>query len=1501
MSVLPLAEGAAVAAVPLPTTVTHDPPVAPHSLTAFPARDFLSAEQTVGDTVVFEVTHSQARGGGTVASEPLVVDENGLAEVNHPGGACWDVVTPDIVAGDTVKVVVTSSPGGVRDGEVDVTTVAGVTAGRPTNPAPGSVVVKGSAQSDVGGQLPADQLEGRLVAGNKTFAKSQRRDMRAPGTRGASIAYDEPGSTTNFNYTATWTGLTEGDVALALGAESMGIWLGRDPASGVESTIYETGAGIVGGPAAPCTAPREKLPPLPGEDAEPPSQPIGLTAAVTDLNTISLSWEPATDDVGVTTYGVYRNGVPVFTVQNPDASAPAPTTFVDRNVPPGSYSYSVDAGDAAENRSAESTPATATAERRPAADVPVSNPPVHPFTIFPSRDMINVEGLTDGQQARVEVIRAGRVVSDSTGLSPDPTGLVEINHVGAYCWAGTTPDIRANDQVRTTVYNEDGSIAWVDEATTANVTAGRALVEGGVLTVHGTAVAVNGQPLPVDQIEQRMVSSTKEPFGVNGKRTIRADSSGQGQGILSYDPRSDANPVGVKWTATYPGLDATDVTLAKKVESRVMWLGRDPLAGLELTIFENGLADPPGPAAPDCVAPLEPIDTVAPSSPRLSASPQHSLREVDLAWTGSTDDHYVYGYRVFQDGKQITATGGDDSTYTATSVTPGPHTFAVEAYDSASPRGPGATDAAKITAGLGQPYGNTSDRSAGVSVTMNDVQAPSVPTNLQVTNPTRTVTNADGTTSEVATNNARLVFDPSVDDSGTVAQYRVYRNGTPIVAVPTLNANGKMVYTDTKLTPAATYRYAVDAVDAAGNASARTEEMQVTIALDNDPPVFTGEPTATVPDIHGKDVVLSWEAASDNIGVTAYGIYRDGSRVATVSASTRTYRDVGLPAGTYKYKVDAVDSAGNRSDRSVQANQVAAIANDPPANGHAVLAYPARDFVEGDNYAGAGPVTVEVFRGTTVVGRAKVTPDASGLVEVNHAGPGCWGTAAFPHTPDIRPGDVVRITPDATGVPDQTTVSNVYVERPVQTAADTVVVKGTAKTATGAAIPLDQLEARTVSNGASFRLNGRNKLLAPGDGALIGDGKGGFTATWKGLVAADVTRVLGGEMVVSWLGRAPLVGNELTLFENGPGTDGGPAGGGACSAPLDPTAPVASLAPATRVTFGNQSAVPATTSAARPVVLSNPGSSTLSVTKVYVGGANPGDFSITPTTLPATLLPGASVTVNVKFSPKAVGTREATLNFTTNAANTSYQTLDLTGTGTNGAAPSAVTGLVKSLSNDTLTGSAVPVRVAWNASTGRVTAYEVQKSLAGGTFADVDSGPAPAVVDPATGAITSPAGTSIVDNVATGTATRYRVRACNDGNCTAYATIGPFTLATFQENNTSVSFRGTWSRSALTGSFGGSVSSTSVAGNSATLKTKGVGFQVVSTRGPDRGIAEVWIDGTRAGTVNLYSPTLTPASVVFTRENMANATHQVELRVLNQRDASSSATRVDIDGFLAVR
>ena len=68
---------------------------------------------------------------------------------------------------------------------------------------------------------------------------------------------------------------------------------------------------------------------------------------------------------------------------------------------------------------------------------------------------------------------------------------------------------------------------------------------------------------------------------------------------------------------------------------------------------------------------------------------------------------------------------------------------------------------------------------------------------------------------------------------------------------------------------------------------------------------------------NGKATLISWNASTDNRGVAAYEVFRDGSSVGT-SAST-SYNDPGLdPSTDYDYTVRACDAAGNCSAQSSQ-------------------------------------------------------------------------------------------------------------------------------------------------------------------------------------------------------------------------------------------------------------------------------------------------------------------------------------------------------------------------------------------------------------------------------------------------------------------------------------------------------------------------------------------------------------------------------------------------------
>jgi len=121
-------------------------------------------------------------------------------------------------------------------------------------------------------------------------------------------------------------------------------------------------------------------------DTTPPTAPTGVTAVADTSSQVTVSWGAATDNVGVATYRVTRNGTVV------SATVTGATSFVDTTVAAGTaYRYTVSAVDAAGNRSAESAAASVTT---PAAPVGV---PVAAFTATPAGGVAPVEvAFADG-------------------------------------------------------------------------------------------------------------------------------------------------------------------------------------------------------------------------------------------------------------------------------------------------------------------------------------------------------------------------------------------------------------------------------------------------------------------------------------------------------------------------------------------------------------------------------------------------------------------------------------------------------------------------------------------------------------------------------------------------------------------------------------------------------------------------------------------------------------------------------------------------------------------------------------------------------------------------------------------------------------------------------------------------------------------------------------------------------------------------------------------------
>lgn len=176
-----------------------------------------------------------------------------------------------------------------------------------------------------------------------------------------------------------------------------------------------------------------------------------------------------------------------------------------------------------------------------------------------------------------------------------------------------------------------------------------------------------------------------------------------------------------------------------------------------------------------------------------------------------------------------------------------------------------------------------------------DTVAPSTPLNLVASGTTQTTTN--------------LTWSASTDNVG-VTGYTIYQGATLIGTSTTTS------YTVTALTPSTGYTFAVSAKDAAGNMSGQSASAFATTLA---PVLDTTAPTAPTMSASGTTQTatnLSWSGASDNVAVTGYDLYRNGTLLGSTTTAT-TYAVTGLTASTtYTFNVKAKDASGNVSANS---------------------------------------------------------------------------------------------------------------------------------------------------------------------------------------------------------------------------------------------------------------------------------------------------------------------------------------------------------------------------------------------------------------------------------------------------------------------------------------------------------------------------------------------------------------------------------------------------------
>jgi chitodextrinase len=306
-------------------------------------------------------------------------------------------------------------------------------------------------------------------------------------------------------------------------------------------------------------------------------------------------------------------------------------------------------------------------------------------------------------------------------------------------------------------------------------------------------------------------------------------------------------------------------------------------------------------ATAPCTAPPPPTDTSPTAPPNLHTTAVTQTSDT-LAWDSSTAVNGMAGYQIFRNGVKIGegpgVHGGFTNTWNDSGRTCGTkYRYGVAGVDSTGKVGPQSTldvtTAACDAAAAPPPPADTS--------------APTTPSG--VTASTRTATSI------------ALTWTPSSDNIG-VTGYGMYRGGSRVGSSP----SSTWIYSG--LTCGTSYTLGVDAVDAAGNRSSQAVAMVSTTACSDTqaPSAPTGLKASNVTQ---TSAALAWNPATDNVGVTGYDVYRNGTKVGSVT--TPSSSQSGLTCGTsYTFAVVAYDAAGNRSAQAQLVTVTAGCSTAPP-------------------------------------------------------------------------------------------------------------------------------------------------------------------------------------------------------------------------------------------------------------------------------------------------------------------------------------------------------------------------------------------------------------------------------------------------------------------------------------------------------------------------------------------------------------------------------------------
>ena len=629
-------------------------------------------------------------------------------------------------------------------------------------------------------------------------------------------------------------------------------------------------------------------------DLSAPTTPANVVALAVGGSKVNVTWTASNDDVGVSGYTVFRDGVAIGTA--------ASARYSDETAQPNTtYNYAVQAFDSADHVSAVSSPASAT-----------TGPPDDVYTFTPTDDAYIHAGSPTKNFGTATTLAVDGSPLEDTLLKFPVSGIAHRQVVSAKLRMYSVDSSNDGGHVHRVADN-----AWTESTVTWNTAPSEDADEVANFSdvAPNTWYEADVTPLVADDgsLSMRIDSgspdgaswSSKEATGGRAPQLIVRVATAATKTTPPFSDDFETGDLG-QWTSATGLAVQQQEKFSGAYGARATTTGAPAYARKQFTSTASELY---------YQLRFKLLSQGANSVVlgRLYTATGGSLVRVYLTSTGKL------AYR--------NDVAGTTATATATPAAGVWHTLELHArVDGTGGLAELRLDGNKVLANpenLGtSPIGrlDLGDTATGRSfdVAFDDVAADTTP--VPDTSPPTAPTGLAATATSASA--VRLEWTAATDDIG-VAGYEIYRDD---VLVGTVDAPAT-TFTDTTVSPATTYRYTVQAKDAAGNRSPSSDALTVTTqTADTAPPSAPTDAAATAVSFDRVD--LSWSAATDDVGVASYQIRRDGAPLATVDGLTTRYRDTTVSGSTdYTYTVTAMDAAGNVSPES----NAATVHTPPPA------------------------------------------------------------------------------------------------------------------------------------------------------------------------------------------------------------------------------------------------------------------------------------------------------------------------------------------------------------------------------------------------------------------------------------------------------------------------------------------------------------------------------------------------------------------------------------------